>query len=100
MLTNANTVATIAAMKSGLKATVISNVRLTAVPVATIAAMKSGLKAVLWPRVAQHWPVATIAAMKSGLKAYSAKCAGTENIGSNHCRDEKRTERVFEPTLP
>ena len=63
----ARSVATIAAMKSGLKVNAPINDESTesvGVPVATIAAMKSGLKGLLSYRLA----VATIAAMKSGLK--------------------------------
>ena len=64
----AGSVATIAAMKSGLKAHCVTIVYHIYVGVATIAAMKSGLKD----------PVAMM--MMNGLQS------------SNHCRDEKRTE--------
>ena len=56
--------------------------------------MKSGLKVRL-PDVYRHIiSVATIAAMKSGLKDASVVWDTGVCHGSNHCRDEKRTESV------
>ena len=61
-------VATIAAMKSGLKVKTVVPSAMD-IEVATIAAMKSGLKDVRQHTTNIHFRVATIAAMKSGLKA-------------------------------
>ena len=85
-------VATIAAMKSGLKAEQSSYPLCPTDYVATIAAMKSGLKAIL-ELYLQRIQVATIAAMKSGLKVLNKPPVNITIFGSNHCRDEKRTER-------
>ena len=61
--------------------------------VATIAAMKSGLKEVISGIPIPMEKVATIAAMKSGLKELISKHSTNLILSSNHCRDEKRTER-------
>ena len=63
--------------------------------VATIAPMKSGLKVGnLGVGVQMLKLVATIAAMKSGLKGGYDEWNTITRYGSNHCRDEKRTERL------
>ena len=60
--------------------------------------MKSGLKDIrLESTCADAGVVATIAAMKSGLKGYFCGELLIILMGSNHCRDEKRTER--RPTI-
>ena len=61
--------------------------------VATIAAMKSGLKVPAVAAAASSGAVATIAAMKSGLKGRTYRSICPIRPRSNHCRDEKRTER-------
>ena len=60
--------------------------------VATIAAMKSGLKA--HSQKCLVGSAATIAAMKSGLKETAFSESISSRGSSNHCRDEKRTESL------
>ena len=68
--------------------------------VATIAPMKRGLKAYIKNHNHTSIEVATIAPMKRGLKANKTKRPLVCHSRSNHCPDEKGTERVgwsFEP---
>ena len=89
-----NWVATIAAMKSGLKVAKKSCTHSKAL-VATIAPMKRGLKACsAITRSKLPNLVATIAPMKRGLKGKAGHSITKYKTGSNHCPDEKGTERL------
>ena len=80
-------------MKRGLKVSDIQEL-IEWDRVATIAPMKRGLKDDVTSKARILDSVATIAPMKRGLKVQICRRFHTDNQRSNHCPDEKGTERL------
>ena len=80
-------------MKRGLKERFICANRISIIKVATIAPMKRGLKGITGDVIHTIQHVATIAPMKRGLKGLGAWLSSCAVRCSNHCPDEKGTER-------